>query len=102
MKCKASVISRPSRNECKPACRREISCGGAEATEEFDGMKVPVPARGERRRRGRQTDLQKLNALTERIIGCAIAVHKHPGPGLLASIDENAWCLEFAVARKAW
>lgn len=40
-------------------------------------------------------DLQKVNALTERIIGCAIQVHKQLGPGLLEAIYESALCVEF-------
>ena len=32
--------------------------------------------------------------LTERIIGCAIEVHRHLGPGLLESVYESATCLE--------
>ena len=32
--------------------------------------------------------------LTERIIGCAIEVHRHLGPGLLESTYEEALCLE--------
>ncbi len=32
--------------------------------------------------------------LTERIIGCAIEVHRHLGPGLLESVYESAMCLE--------
>jgi GxxExxY protein len=32
--------------------------------------------------------------LTERIVGCAIEVHRHLGPGLLESIYESALCLE--------
>jgi GxxExxY protein len=32
---------------------------------------------------------------TERIIGCAIEVHKHLGPGLLESVYESALCVEF-------
>ena len=35
--------------------------------------------------------------LTERIIGCAIEVHKHLGPGLLESVYESALCVEFKV-----
>ena len=34
-------------------------------------------------------------ALTHRIIGCAIEVHKTLGPGLLESIYESALCVEF-------
>jgi len=34
------------------------------------------------------------NELTEKIIGCAIEVHKRLGPGFLESIYENAFILE--------
>ena len=34
--------------------------------------------------------------LTERIIGCAIEVHRHLGPGLLESTYEEALCVELA------
>jgi GxxExxY protein len=34
------------------------------------------------------------NELTEKIIGCAIAVHKKSGPGFLESIYENAFIIE--------
>jgi GxxExxY protein len=37
--------------------------------------------------------------LTERIIGCAIEVHRHLGPGLLESVYESAMCLELGSAR---
>jgi GxxExxY protein len=36
-----------------------------------------------------------LNKITERIIGCAIEVHRYLGPGLLESIYESAICIEF-------
>jgi len=40
-----------------------------------------------------------LNAdVTERIIGCAIEVHRHLGPGLLESVYESALCLELESA----
>ena len=32
--------------------------------------------------------------LTEKILGCAIEVHRHLGPGLFESIYESALCLE--------
>ena len=32
--------------------------------------------------------------VTEQIIGCAIEVHTHLGPGLLESVYESAMCLE--------
>jgi GxxExxY protein len=31
---------------------------------------------------------------TDRIIGCAIEVHRHLGPGLLESVYESALCIE--------
>ena len=39
-----------------------------------------------------------LGELTERVIGCAIDVHKQLGPGLLESIYEECWCFELAEA----
>jgi GxxExxY protein len=41
-------------------------------------------------------------AITERIIGCAIAVHKGLGPGLLESAYEAALAIEFDVAGLAF
>jgi GxxExxY protein len=37
----------------------------------------------------------KFNTITEKIIGCAIKVHKELGAGLLESIYEAALCIEF-------
>ena len=39
--------------------------------------------------------MDELNRLTERIIGCAIDVHRHLGPGLLENVYEQAVCVEF-------
>lgn len=36
----------------------------------------------------------ELNKITEKIIGCAIEVHKQLRPGLLESIYESALCIE--------
>lgn len=36
--------------------------------------------------------------LTERIIGCAIEVHRELGPGLLEGTYEAAMCIEFRAA----
>jgi len=36
----------------------------------------------------------ELNKITEKIIGCAIEVHKELGAGLLESIYESALCIE--------
>jgi GxxExxY protein len=38
------------------------------------------------------------NALTGRVIGCAIEVHHYLGPGLLESIYETALCHELSQA----
>src|SRR5438067_6093609 len=43
------------------------------------------------------TNLQK-DPLTEKIIGCAIEVHRRLGPGLLESIYESALCIEFELS----
>ena len=40
-------------------------------------------------------NMEKMNKLTEKIIGCAIEVHKILGPGLLESVYESALCVEF-------
>jgi GxxExxY protein len=37
-------------------------------------------------------------ALTERVIGLAIEVHRHTGPGLLESLYEDCLCLELHQA----
>jgi hypothetical protein len=37
-------------------------------------------------------------SLTEQIIGCAMEVHRHLGPGLLESIYESALCFELRTA----
>ena len=48
---------------------------------------------------GQQSDgdaeIAEINRLTERIIGCAIEVHRVLGPGLLEPIYESAMCIEF-------
>jgi len=41
-------------------------------------------------------DEAAINRLTERVIGCAIAVHRELGPGLLESVYERALCVELA------
>ena len=38
-----------------------------------------------------------LNDLTYRLIGCAIEVHKHLGPGLLESVYEKCFLRELAL-----
>ncbi len=40
------------------------------------------------------TETQRENQLTEKIIGCAIEVHRALGPGLLESAYEECFCYE--------
>ena len=42
--------------------------------------------------------LDKINRITERVIGCAIEVHKQLGPGLLEGIYESALCIDLQIA----
>ena len=42
--------------------------------------------------------MRDINKLTERIIGCAIEVHRHLGPGLLEATYEEALCVELETA----
>jgi GxxExxY protein len=46
----------------------------------------------------RHRELEGPDKLTERIIGCAMEVHRHLGPGLLESTYESALCVEFDAA----
>lgn len=41
-----------------------------------------------------------INEISYRIIGCAIEVHKHLGPGLLESVYRN--CLKDEISRDGW
>jgi len=38
-----------------------------------------------------------LNEITEKIIGCAIEVHRQLGPGRLEHVYEEALCVEFEL-----
>jgi len=40
------------------------------------------------------SELYSINLITERIIGCAIEVHRALGPGLLESLYDAAMCIE--------
>jgi GxxExxY protein len=46
----------------------------------------------------RGTETQRINALTERIIGYCIEIHRTSGPGLLESAYEECLCFELASA----
>lgn len=43
-----------------------------------------------------------LNDLTYKVIGCAIEVHKHLGPGLVESVYEKCFLKELAIQRIAF
>ena len=47
----------------------------------------------------RDTETQRLNQITERIIGCSISVHRVLGPGLLESAYEECLCNELSQNR---
>lgn len=47
----------------------------------------------------RQMDPAAMDALTDRVIGAAIEVHKHTGPGLLESVYEACLCHELSLLR---
>jgi GxxExxY protein len=42
--------------------------------------------------------LDDINQITEKIIGCAIEVHRTLGPGLLEATYEEALCIQFSDA----
>ena len=46
----------------------------------------------------RDTEAQRINALSERIIGFCIEIHRALGPGLLESAYEECLCFELASA----
>ena len=46
----------------------------------------------------RDTETQRLNQLTERVIGLGIEVHRALGPGLLESAYEECLCYELSQA----
>ena len=57
------------------------------------GADIEEQTNGTPRRLG-GTELEKINAVTQRIIGSAIEVHRVLGPGLLESIYDAAMCIE--------
>jgi len=49
------------------------------------------------RRKRRYTEIMEINDLTEKIIGLAIEVHRHLGPGLLESAYKE--CLFYEIKK---
>jgi len=47
---------------------------------------------------GKAAGMETRDPLTERILGCAIEVHRTLGPGLLESTYEEAMCIELEEA----
>ena len=48
--------------------------------------------------RHRESKEHEHDPLTHRIIGCAIEIHRHLGPGLLEATYERAMCVELRTA----
>ena len=46
---------------------------------------------------GRREAAPELNRLSQQVIGAAIEVHRHLGPGLLESVYEGALCVELSL-----
>ena len=42
-------------------------------------------------------EITKLNKISEKIISCAIEVHKELGPGLLENVYQKALCIELGL-----
>ena len=64
------------------------------------GAKTPREEAGQDEIENRQVEpVAELDALTHRVIGCAIAVHRVLGPGHLEAAYESALCIEFGEQR---
>lgn len=48
------------------------------------------------------TEFGEINLLTQKIIGCAIEVHRTLGPGLLETLYEQAVCIELEDERVSY
>jgi GxxExxY protein len=79
MSSKASAISVPSPNASNPVS--DVTQNSYRGTETL------------------RKELDDINQLTEKIIGCAIEMHRHLGPGLLENTYEEALCIEFDQAK---
>jgi GxxExxY protein len=52
--------------------------------------------------RHRDTEKNDINLVTERIIGCAIEVHRVLGPGLLEAMYQSSICIELQNSKLAY
>ena len=63
-----------------------------------DSVKICVASRSSLNHRveavRQPQEARRVNQVTEKVIGCAIEVHKHLGPGLLESAYEECTCYE--------
>lgn len=58
-----------------------------------------MPFTAETQREGERKRVTTKNEITEAIVGAAIEVHRHLGPGLLESAYEECLCRELALRR---
>ena len=65
-------------------------------------MKVTEFAKMEPPQKLRGAELERVNAVTNRIIGAAIEVHRILGPGLLEALYDTALCIEFDERRYSY
>lgn len=62
-------------------------------------MKIePIGQTDSPRRSAEALNRDERDPVTERIIACAIEVHRHIGPGLLEATYEEAMCVELGLA----
>src|SRR6266850_665763 len=71
----------------------------ADSADSTDSTDSPVTGT---QRRGDAEALMHVNEVTERIIGLAIEVHRHLGPGLPEIAYERALCMELGSAGLAY
>jgi GxxExxY protein len=75
-----------------PAIERRRNCHNATVF-----LKTPLLGVGALHAGERRTATNRFDELSERVIGCAIAVHRELGPGLLESIYRECLVIELAA-----